>query len=213
MSIPFFNPENSFWRGFTRVMDLVGLTMCWIICSLPVVTICASTTALYDAIYHGVRLGEQGDYVRFLRTFRRELKTGILITLPAIGVALLYVLLFFMSYSMAAAGDKVAGVAVYAYQCIFCIPLAIWLFACCMLSRFDFKPMQLLATAAKLVFAHLPSALVLTVMVVLLAKVAISWPISIFCMPGLAAFFASYLMERIFKPFLPKEEDEEEFME
>ena len=174
MSIPFFDPTNSFWRGFTRVMDVVGLTMCWILCSLPVITICASTAALYDAVYHGVRLGEQRDYVRFFRTFWQELKTGILIAIPAAVIALIYVALIFMSYAMAAAGDKVAGVAVYAYQWVFCIPLAIWLFACFVLSRFDFKPVQLLATAAKLVFAHLPSALVLTVMVVLMTKLVLS---------------------------------------
>ena len=210
MSIPFFDPTNSFWRGLTRVMDLVGLTMCWIVCSIPIVTVCASTTALYDAVYHGVRLGEQGDYIRFFRTFRRELKTGVLIALPAVVVALIYAVLFSMSYSMAVAGDKAAGVAVYAYQWVFCIPLAIWLFACAMLSRFDFKPVQLLGTACRLVFAHLPSALVLTVMVVFLTKVVLWWPISVFALPGIAAFFASYLMERIFKPFLPEETEEEE---
>lgn len=202
MSIPFLDPTNSFWRGLTRVMDLIGLTLCWILCSLPVVTVCASTTALYDAVYHGVRLGESGDYVRFFRTFRRELKTGILIALPAAAITLLYLALFFMSYSMAVAGDKAAGVAVYAYQWVFCIPLAVWLFACAMLSRFEFKPVQLLTTAGKLVFAHLPSALLLTVMVVLFAKVAVWWPISFFVLPGFAAFLASYLMERIFAPFL-----------
>ena len=82
-----FDPQNGFWRWLARVCDVVGLSLCWVLCSLPVITVGAATTALYDSIYHGVRRGETGDYVRFFRTFRESFKPAALLTVPALLVA------------------------------------------------------------------------------------------------------------------------------
>lgn len=53
------------------------LSLFWLACSLPVVTIGAASAALYDAPVHGIRREEAGCYRRFFRTFRRELKTAV----------------------------------------------------------------------------------------------------------------------------------------
>lgn len=203
-----FNPNNSFWRTFTRVMDLFGLSLCWLLCSIPLVTLGASTTALYDAVYHGVRREEYGDYVRFFTVFRRELKTSFLVTLPLLALAVLYLLLFQLTYTMAVAGSHAAGVLVYAYRLLFCVPLAVWLFACAVLSRFTFTPGALIRTACQLVFTHLPSAVAVTGAVLLLRKVALWWPISCIFLPATAAWLCSFPLERIFAPFLQKKDEE-----
>lgn len=203
-----FNANNPFWRTFARVMDLFGLSLCWLFCSIPLVTLGASTTALYDAVYHGVRLGESGDYVRFWNTFRAELKTSLLVTLPFLALVVVYLLVFRVTYAMAAAGNQAAGVLVYAYQLLSCVPLAVWLFACAILSRFTFTPMALARTACRLVFAHLPSAIVVTAVVLLVRSVILWWPISVILLPALAAYTVSFFLERIFAPFLKQNGEE-----
>ena len=55
-----FDPQNSFWRFFGLVPDVLILSLMWVLFSLPVVTIGASTTALYDAVAHGIRFKEGG---------------------------------------------------------------------------------------------------------------------------------------------------------
>ena len=67
-----FNPENFFWKCFDKMADVVGLSLLWFMCSLPVVTIGPACAALYDASARCVRGGEGSPYGRFLRTFRRE---------------------------------------------------------------------------------------------------------------------------------------------
>lgn len=42
-----FNPDSGFSRFMNRVGDLFTLNILWIICSIPIITIGASTTALY----------------------------------------------------------------------------------------------------------------------------------------------------------------------
>lgn len=202
----FFNAESPFWRTFTRIMDLFGLSLCWLFCSLPLVTLGASTTALYDAVYHGVRRGESRDYARFFTTFRRELKTSFLVTLPMLALTAAFLLLYRTAYIMMLAGSQAGGVLFYTYRLLFCIPLAVWLFACALLSRFTFTPGALLRTACQLVFAHLLSAALMIVMVILLLSVVIWWPFSCIFIPATAAWLCSFPLERIFAPFLKKDE-------
>ncbi|MCF2662584.1 DUF624 domain-containing protein [Pseudoflavonifractor phocaeensis] len=202
----FFNAESPFWRTFTRIMDLFGLSLCWLFCSLPLVTLGASTTALYDAVYHGVRRGESRDYARFFTTFRRELKTSFLVTLPMLSLTAAFLLLYRTAYVMMLAGSQAGGVLFYTYRLLFCIPLAVWLFACALLSRFTFTPGALLRTACQLVFAHLLSAALMIVMVILLLSVVIWWPFSCIFIPATAAWLCSFPLERIFAPFLKKDE-------
>lgn len=54
-------PNNWFWRNVARVGDLIGLSVCWMICSLPLFTAGAATVALYDATVHCVRREEGRD--------------------------------------------------------------------------------------------------------------------------------------------------------
>ena len=42
-----FQPDNLFSEVMTKIFDILLLNMLWLICSLPVVTFGASTTALY----------------------------------------------------------------------------------------------------------------------------------------------------------------------
>ena len=186
-------------------MDLFGLSLCWLFCSLPVITIGAASTALYDAVYHGVRRDESGDYVRFFKTFWRELKPSTLVFLPMLLLYILFTLLLHMAYSMAMAGSQVAGVLVYVYQVIFCVPLAVWLFSCAALSRFTFSPVALIKTACSLVFAHLPSAILVVVIINLAKKIILFWPISMIFLPAIAVWLCTFPMERIFAPFLAAE--------
>ena len=43
----FFNYDNPVWRYIGKFGDLIILNILWIICSIPIFTIGASTTAVY----------------------------------------------------------------------------------------------------------------------------------------------------------------------
>ncbi len=206
-----FNPLNGFWRGFARACDVVGLSICWMLCSLPVFTLGAATTALYDAVFHGVRKGEMGDYARFFRTFRDSFRTASAVTVPFLVLAAALYFMWYVAFVMAEGGSTAAVVWLYACRILLLVPLAVWLFAMFTLSRFTFRPGALIRTAVQLVLAHLPSAAVVALLVEELAlftyqKVFLPG----FFTPGLAALLCSLFMERIFSPYLPDEESNEE---
>ena len=75
-----FDPHNGFWGGIARLVDVVGVSLLWIVCCLPVVTIGPATSALYLTTLRCIRQGESHTYGRFFRSFRQNLKVGILST-------------------------------------------------------------------------------------------------------------------------------------
>ena len=62
----FFNYDNPIWRFIGRLGDMVVLNILWIICSIPIITIGASTTALYYCTLKIVRNEDYGDIKMFI---------------------------------------------------------------------------------------------------------------------------------------------------
>ena len=116
-----FNPDNWFYRSTEKLVDLVFLSVFWLACCLPVVTIGPATAALYNASVRCIRGDERNSWGVFLRTLRAELKGGVLATLAILPVAVLLIFLQGLLYQTAAGP---AGYALYAaYQIFLLLPL------------------------------------------------------------------------------------------
>ena len=100
------------------------LSLLWVLCSVPLVTMGAASTALYDAAVHVMRRKDDAVFSRFFGTFRRELKTACLTTLLWGAVACLFVLLYRM---LAGAGTD--GQVVTAWSVIFLLLLYLLLYS------------------------------------------------------------------------------------
>lgn len=72
-----FDMDKPFWRWIGKLPDMIGLSLCWYICCLPLITFIPASCALYDAVSRNLRNDEKGSFARFFRTFVRELKRGI----------------------------------------------------------------------------------------------------------------------------------------
>ena len=44
-----FNPENGLWRLVAKFADVLALSVLWLLCSVPLVTLGAATAALYSS--------------------------------------------------------------------------------------------------------------------------------------------------------------------
>ena len=66
----FFNPDSSIMRFITKIASSVYLNILWFICSLPVVTIGASTTALFYVTLKMAKNEEGNITAAFFRSFK-----------------------------------------------------------------------------------------------------------------------------------------------
>ena len=132
-----FNPENSIWRVTGKLVDLMILSVFWLACSLPVVTLGPASAALYHTVVQCIRGNRRDSWTLFFRTFRDNLKVGALTTLVvlAVGAALLF--LHGLAYQMAAAGTA-ESVFYLCYTFLLLLPLGVACYLFPVLSRFTF---------------------------------------------------------------------------
>ena len=86
----FFNYDNPVWRFIGKFGDLIILNILWLVCSIPVITIGASTTAVYYVTLKLAR-DDDGYTIRsFFKSFKENFKqsTVIWLILLAVGVIL-----------------------------------------------------------------------------------------------------------------------------
>lgn len=85
-----FDMNNPVWRFMGKIADMFLLTLAWFVCSVPIITIGASTTALY---YVSLKMeeGKEGYlFQTFWETFKKYIKqsTGIWLIVLAVGAFL-----------------------------------------------------------------------------------------------------------------------------
>ncbi|MGN0552012.1 MAG: YesL family protein [Oscillospiraceae bacterium] len=80
-----FSIENPVWNAISRIGDMFILSFLWLIASLPIFTIGASTTAAYDCAFKIIRARDTNIFKDFFNSFRSNLKQAtalFLIMLP-----------------------------------------------------------------------------------------------------------------------------------
>ena len=206
-----FSPENFFFRTLARCVDIVGLSLLWLLLCFPVVTIGPATAALYHSVCRVFRFHEdEGAFGLFFRSLKANLKQGILATLILIPFA---VLLFFLYYIYSAAVlAEVSGatIAIVYFLLLLIIPIGLvcWLFP--LLGRFHFPLPDLFLTAFRLMIAHIPTTLLAVALAVGLFLVSSYWLILSFVSPALWAAVAAWPLERAFSKHMTFPESGEE---
>ncbi len=78
--------NNPIMRFLTAAFDILALSVLWTALSLPVVTMGAASAALYSAVYHHVRRGEDYLFNSFWTAFKENLKRSTLTWLVALAI-------------------------------------------------------------------------------------------------------------------------------
>lgn len=133
-----FNIENPVWVFMGKLVDMLILSGLWVICSLPVVTIGASTAALY---YVTLKLAnnEEGYTVRsFFRAFKENLIPGIPMGIGALAVGIFLTCDLYAYYHI----DGQIGVVLLWASIVLaavCLMTLVWLFPLMARCKTDWK--------------------------------------------------------------------------
>lgn len=76
-----FNPENSFWNFMGKITDVACMSILWLLTSLPIITIGASTAALYSFTLEAVQDEEGGVWHSYFSAFRKHFKKATVLWL------------------------------------------------------------------------------------------------------------------------------------
>ncbi|MBQ6343308.1 MAG: YesL family protein [Anaerolineaceae bacterium] len=202
-----FSQEGLLWKGLNILTDILFLSVIWFLLCLPVIPIGPATTALYDAVVHGIRRREPVVYPRFLETFKREFKTAFFSSLLWGGLILICVLTvrYLLSLGETSRSAFAAGIA---YYIVLIIPLgsACWVFP--ILSRFTFDFKSLNKTAFRFALAYLPRTLILVLLTIEVLQWSLNYLFPFAFMPAVTMLLWSLFIEPVFKKYEPAVTDD-----
>ena len=199
-----FNPDNALMITMTQITDCIFLSMFWMLGCFPVVTAGASFAALYDASFRTYRRGEKHSWQRFWKTFRTNLKDGILPTLIMIPAA--YGLLrCLIAVWNAAVYGSISWVIFSAAALLIVTVFGVLCVLFPMLSRFQNSLGGLLKNTVLLAFANMPRTMGLGILNAAVLYLCVRFIVPLFFLPALAALISSLLIEPMFKPYMNEE--------
>jgi len=206
----FFSYDGPFFKYGNLLADMVILSFLWIILSLPIITIGATTTAGYYVTTR--RLAEKDSYFirEFFKAFKREFIKSTVIWLPLLIAGVLVVAnIFFLNNDGEETqifSSTVTNIMVPLQFFILFEVIMISLYVFPIGSRFDMKGFTLLKTAFFMAHRHILITLVLLVLLVG-GFFLILWLYNfLFALlfPGVFFMVSSMLHIRIFKKYRPE---------
>lgn len=212
----FFNYDNPVWRFIGKFGDLIILNILWLVCSIPVFTIGASTTAVYYVTLKLAR-DDDGYTIRsYFKSFKENFKqsTAIWLILLVIGMILGIDVYFFTRLFAGPAVVRTAMITVFLAMIL--IYAAVFTYIFPLQARFFNPVKRTFFNAFFMSFRHLfrTIGIILIDGILLMAGFVFLVPpmLMIFMLFGfpLLAFINSYILSPVFDLYIPKEGKKED---
>ena len=112
-------------KGFAywliKIPEFVCLSVLWLICCIPVLTVIPASTALYDAVVSCTLGDEVGPFRRFFQSFKSSLLRGIPMSLLWGAVIFLYINTYYFALGYFEADVVKSIVRSVSFNKIFCL--------------------------------------------------------------------------------------------
>lgn len=207
----FFNPENKFFSTLGKVFDLLVLSLMWLIFCLPVITIGPASTAFYYTVVKVIRRERSYLFKEFFRSFKLNFKQGVIVTLIYVVLAVLMVIDIDFAMQLTQDGSKVGSAlyGIFMVEALFVIFTLVYIFP--VLSRFTVTIKHLFKWAFFMSMRHLGWTLLLVVLfvgtAVMMVLSFLYLPPLCIILPGIYTLLASLIIEKVFRRYMPKEEE------
>ena len=200
------NIDGPLLAFLNKTGQLIALSVLWLLCCIPVITIPAATTALYYAVCKSIRFDTGSAVKEFIRSFRANCLRGMAAGIP---VALLMALLM-LNLRILNAGEgsnalrwgTLVGLALLAAASVYLCPV---------LSRFNMRVTDVWKLSFVMALRFFP----LTVLILAGAALGAAaqfylLPIpALAILPGAVCLAATWPMEKVLRHYmLPKEEND-----
>ena len=209
-----FNMDNKFFTFMSRVADLIILNLLCLVCCIPIVTIGPSVSAMFYVTLKMVRNEESYIVRSFFKSFKQNLKQGIIINLIMLAAGVL--LAIDISICRGTAGS-LGKVLIVIFMMILVIYLMLFMYIYPVLAKFyntirntfinaflmsirhlPYTVLMILISAAPALVLFIPSAQVQSTVILLLVLLGFS---------GIA-YINSHFLVKIFDKYIPEETSE-----
>lgn len=196
-----FNPENRFWMFMDKVMDAMIISILWLICSLPIVTMGAATTAVFQFTLYQVRDEEGYVWKSFFKAFRQNFRQATILWLGGLAVGAFLLADVYLCMHLRIPGTLRMALLV-GLGCIGLIYLLTMLYVLPLMACFQVSVKTAVRDSFVMAVGNLPVSLLILVIYGIFTVLACYRPgAAVFCV-GLAIFVSSYLFHFVFRRYV-----------
>lgn len=207
----FFNLDAPIWVFMGEVADVIILALLWWVCCLGIITIGASTTALYYVL--GKKARKETTYVAkdFFKSFSQNFRQSV----PLSIITIIGFISFILYCSFIIEGVYVPS---QSNSLKFTIPITI-LFAFelfnftaylwAILSRFEMKTTSMLRTALIMTHKHLITTGANLAVIAIVIYCIIQFPFAIVVAPSVIVWGQSFMIQKVFNKYIEEAAREE----
>lgn len=203
----FLSTDGPLFEGLTYITNIIYVSALWILFSIPVITIGASSTALYYTVTKVIRHGRSYIFREFWQSFKSNLKQSTavwLIYLVLMGVLLVDIRV------MGVFGNTVAQTLQFVFLAGICMVSGVMVYALSYIARFTQDVRHILTNSVLMAIRHLPKTLLLIVILAAAVLGCYLFGLAIIFVPAVAALLDSLILESIFVQYMSKEDLEKE---
>lgn len=200
-----FHEDNFFFNGINKILDYIFVSFLWLLCCIPIITIGASTTALYYTTNKVIR-NERGDILpEFFKSFRSAFK-------QATGFWIFFLLIAGVVYFDAKIVKEMLGEGMWIsiYKSLFCGLLTLSIFGIIYIfpyiARFSATNTVVIINSCFMMLHHFVKTILAAILSVSAILICWLFPITLLFIPGVWARLLSNLLESIFKRYMSQED-------
>ncbi len=194
-----FSINSPFWEAMDKMVRFLWLSILWALCSISVITIGASTTALYSVTLKYVRNEEGYLTSSFFRAFRENFCQSLVIW----GISLaagVFLFIDFAVYYQRGAESMLSLLLFTVFTGIFVTFIFANLYVYPLLAYFDNTVKHTLINAVMMAVCHLPCSIAMFTISFIVTAVGLTFfPPLLLVAPGLTAYLHSRFLRNIFE--------------
>lgn len=192
-----FDYDGLFMRVCNFITNSFLITVLWLVTSLPILTIGASTTAAYEVSFDFIRKKDVSVMSQYFRSFARNLKQ----TIPA-GIIMLFLLANSLFFMISPNLHQQIGVLLSIVYLVFMmefILMGIYIFP--LLSKFNKNFITVLKMAFLISHTNLLSSIICLVLLIGIVVIGLFWPPFLLLGAGGYCLCSSFYFNRIFNKY------------
>ena len=189
-----------------KIFDTLVLGLLFLVCSIPIVTIGASATALYYA-YDKVIRREEGYVVKaFFHSFKMNFKQATILWL--VDGVLLTVLFLNIRYCFLSGTSNSRLFLMILYGILFVVVFMASVMMFAALARFGMNTAWFFKFGYLVSLRHMGTSLITIACLLSFAVIVYRYPILVFVLPAISIFAGNMLLSPVLKKYEPKEYQE-----
>lgn len=199
-----FSINSPLWNFTNKILYFLWLSILWMLCCIPIITIGASTTALYTVTFQLIKNEESYITSSFFHAFGQNFKqsTAVWLILFIIGLTLGIDLVVYSR------SDRIGFIPMLLMTFFFSLLLAfifINTYIYPLLAKFHNSIPHSLLNALIMSVCHWPSSIsILAIFIIILFIEFFLFPPLLLLTPALVAYINSRILNKVFDHYIPK---------